>query len=140
MILQNQHLDPPAFEQALLVLNTVGAQGMSTDESKFEEVAVGNRRKALRRRRKPWLDPTITALWDALHTYEPHPQEHTAGPSRLIRHSEPESASRTEAVAQLPVNFYNPEWVRRASAATKKSLKPKDEMEIPVLVSLHASF
>jgi hypothetical protein len=118
----------------LQVLEALGLDGMSSDETEYEEVVPEHNQKVLHWRHKAWLNPAVAALWKDLHAYEPHPLEHHQGPPCMIWHPISKKTSKREVPKKLPANFYDPMWLRDVYHGSAQSLMAISNKDIPVIV------
>jgi hypothetical protein len=109
---------------------------MSGDETE----TVTARVKTVRRRPLPWLAPDITALFEAVDTYERCVADQCfkalPGNRPLERHRAGPPDDRRAAVRYLPRNWYNDEWFATHKEYDRSVLEPAEPVPIPIMVRL----
>ena len=141
----NRHRHPEVFDQVVEILEMVGVGAMSDDETDTE----GRRRidkidreaKGLRRVRLSWVNEELSALFDCIETYfqaiEDEQFKDLRGNRPLRRDRDYRRVDTTRTVQKgLPINFYDPTWLRSLPPATRRRLNARPEMPIPHLVRL----
>lgn len=117
------------------IVSSLGADGVSTDESADEEGTMGNPGKVCHIREKPWRSPElikylkfvdrdrrITNAYGNVHAgNQPRRRIRGGGRRSEIRHIPP----------GLPINFYNAAWLRSLSAYDKSKLAPGAPVKLP---------
>jgi hypothetical protein len=144
---ENINVDRPTWEQVQKVLDGLGPEGMSGDETDRQQSSGFSRRsrtKKLRRVVLPWRNPAITELFSSLETYEGAVREEcfmsTRGNRPLERLDEMAEPTTTPAkpIRRLPRNWYKNDWYRSLTHAAKLLLSPRQTCPIPDLVCMLA--
>lgn len=120
------------------MLDALGARGMSDDETdnESEHPNPDRRFKTLRRIDTGFLTPDLANIWAAVETY-PSSAQLSRGNRSYKRSTKARSVSKNRMpIPGLPVNFYNPEWLRKATPRFQSTVK--EEVALPVLVSHNA--
>lgn len=118
-----------------LLLDALGPRGMSDDETdnESEHPNPDRRFKTLRRIDTGFLAPEIAEIWAAVETY-PSSTQLSRGNRPYKRNPIARSISKKRTpIPGLPVNFYHPEWLRRALPSFRSTVK--GDVALPVLVS-----
>ncbi|KIJ34746.1 hypothetical protein M422DRAFT_51828 [Sphaerobolus stellatus SS14] len=115
------------------VVNELGPDGMSSDESEGE--GIGGRTTHLRRKRLMWrnedLDP-ILAYADGLSKEGPYGAfaSTTRGSSELVRLRESRKNSQSKVKKGLPLNLYSSSWLKNSQAI--RLLAARSPLMLPV--------
>lgn len=118
-----------------LLLDALGPWGMSDDETdnESEHPNPNPRFKTLRRIDTGFLTPEIADIWAAVETY-PSSARLSRGNHSYKRNPNARSINKKRTpIPGLPVNFYHPEWIRRAPPSFRSTVKR--DVALPVLVS-----
>lgn len=118
------------------MLEFLGAQGMSSDES--ESDSTEHRRGSFLVRRREWRSDEILAL---LKYVDEHRKKYGmlggalpgTPPRRRRRLRVGAPASTRKAIIGLPVNFYRPEWLEGLTASQRKLLNAQRPYPLPKL-------
>ncbi|KAK7056786.1 hypothetical protein VNI00_002503 [Paramarasmius palmivorus] len=115
------------------MIEKIGADGMSSDESEDEDSGPNGTVATVRS--MPWRSPEVTR---SLRRTDDHANRKSAygnqAPGnkphvrRRFRHAQP---SRRAAVSNLPLNFYDPQWLRDLPDVLYMDLAPEAEAELP---------
>ncbi|KAH6911761.1 hypothetical protein BKA70DRAFT_1423517 [Coprinopsis sp. MPI-PUGE-AT-0042] len=129
--------DPQTWAQVLSILNKLGPDSMSSDESETGEISSN----VYWRIPKPWLSPSITALMRGIDIQKPSKQK-PGNPSRY-RIDPPDQQVRTPNetldshnmayVGGLPSNWYNRFFVMGLRPLALEKLDMAAEVEVPSL-------
>lgn len=105
---------------------------MSDDETDNEsECPNPDRRfKTLRRIDTGFLTPEIAEIWAAVETY---PSSARNGNRSYKRDRRARSTNNRDAIKGLPANFYHPNWLDKAPATFRSTVKR--DVALPILVS-----
>lgn len=136
---ERRHLDPPFWDRTAEVIEYLGAQGMSSDETVQE--ARGMNPKVVRRIPKPWLHTDVSSLLAAIDE-----QGSVVTPSRggktVLRLRAPDSRagvtmrSESAPVCKLPANYYDEMWWRSLSNGQQLSIQRRPGQPLPDAVRL----
>jgi hypothetical protein len=121
-----------------LLLDALGTRGMSDDETdnESEHPNPDRRFKTPRRIDTGFLTPEIADIWAAVETY-PCSAQISRGNRSYKRNSNARTTNwKRTPISGLPVNFYHPDWLRRAPPSFRSTVK--GDVALPVLVSHNA--
>ena len=105
---------------------------MSNDETDNEsECPNPDRRfRTFRRIDTGFLTPEIAQIWAAVETY---PSSTRRGNRPYKRDFRARSMNNREAITGLPANFYHPDWLDKAPARFRSTVR--GDVPLPILVS-----
>lgn len=135
---ENNHRDADVWEQFQCVMEKLGPQGMSGDET--DPQSNNRSTKNLIKLSLSWLHPDISQLMAAADTYRGAVHDECMvitkrGNPGLPRSSQASrNPSTTAAIKKLPRNWYDDTWYRRLTRAEKARLNAQADYPIPVLV------
>jgi hypothetical protein len=113
-----------------MVVDSLGVDGMSSDESEVDE----NRQRVFRVKRRPWrskaLDKFLRRIDDDHNTTNAY-GNNRAGCQPRIRKRPAYNESTGKAIRNLPVNFYDANWYRKLSDMDKRQLDAQKDVEVP---------
>lgn len=135
---QNKHRNPAIWSNVGTVLNKLGIQGMSGDETDTE----AHRSKKMRCMKHSWLNPKITELWVALDSYQHAVMEELLVKIRNRRGNPglPRSDTRVRldsdvpAPKFLPRNWYADDWWIQLNEGAQLAIAAEDPVDIPTLM------
>lgn len=111
------------------ILATLGAGGMSSDESELDR----DERKVYYVKKMSWRGKPLTSRMVTIDKDRNFKNcyEHTSGnaPRPRKRRLHPTESSR-DAIPGLPLNFYDSDWWKRLSGAQKAELRAQPPMEL----------
>ncbi|KAJ8074094.1 hypothetical protein PM082_012386 [Marasmius tenuissimus] len=122
---------------AMAVFERLGVQGMSSDESEDEGDNVSERQYTIKAR--VWRSGGILNLMIRTDSATKQTKRSLYGnappgnPPRARRRLKFPAQSKRTAVGQLPINFYDDEWLRKLSAVARGQLSPGGRWELPKL-------
>lgn len=123
-------IDGRFYTELYSMLNDLGPEGQSSDESDVED-----RRKPCVVRVKAWRSPAVNRAMEYLSAKRiidtgsgPHrgrlPHERTREP-HLQR------VSKRDPIRQLPINYYDPIWIDTLPEFERRQLRVKEEAPLP---------
>jgi hypothetical protein len=115
-----------SWDRVGLLLDALGARGMSDDETDNESEHPNPDRcfKTLRWIDTGFLTPDLANIWATVETY-PSSAQLSQGNCSYKRSTKARSVSKNRmAIPGLPVNFYNPEWLRKATPTVAQKTVP----------------
>jgi len=136
-IIDRHHDGNPAFWDSVeILLESLGGDGMSSDESESEGTV-----KKTRRVRKGWISPEVSQVWQMVERYhnriKPKNKRGNMGLERDFAHHH---TSIHRIVAGLPKNYYDNLWWQSLSASEQANLDPQPPKALPdcsVCVAIH---
>ena len=134
---RNRSRDPEKWDAVHKIIDTLGVEGMSGDETDCPPAA---KPKALRRLELPWINPGISHLFQSVETYESaHRMENMleqVGNSSLKCCWEAgRKKGKSTPIPGLPHNWYNDDWFKGLTAGARLMLSVRKDIAIPSLVS-----
>lgn len=117
------------------MLDALGTRGMSDDETdnESEHLNPDRRFKTLRRIDTGFLTPEIADIWARVETY-PSSAQLSRGNRSYKRNPVARSTSKKRMpISGLPINFYHPDWLRKAPPSFRSTIK--EDVALPNLVS-----
>lgn len=128
-----------AWAAADLVLKTVGAIGMSSEETDRE---YPSRNKDLTRVPVDWIHPDLADLFAVVDTYQPALADTIFIKKRGNRPHPPPSTTKRPAqtappLRKLPRNWYHETWLKAQNPASLALLQVAPPRPLPHLVSVH---
>jgi hypothetical protein len=134
IVVVHGHKNTKLFNQVDDVLDTLGLENMSSDETDTEDSSPYSK-KRVRRIELPWLHEKIIALKRSLEKLD-HSRRYSKekrGNHSCIRISSSTKIDTRPAPSGLPINWYNPTWLKGLSDLERQMLEPKPEREIPAI-------
>ncbi|KAK1232540.1 hypothetical protein PQX77_004298 [Marasmius sp. AFHP31] len=121
---------------AMTVFESLGVQGMSSDESEDED---NNSERRYTIKARVWrsigilnliirTDSAIKQTKRSLYGNAP-----PGNPPRARRRLKIPAHSKRTAVGRLPINFYDDDWLRKLSSVARGQLSPVGRLELPKL-------
>lgn len=121
--------------QYLQVLKTAGVGGMTSDESDTED----SERK--RRVAKVWRSKVVGQIFGCVDCA--YDSNNLLGRDKRgmdkRKFGPPSARVNSNPITGLPLNFYDPDWMKTLSSADKRRLKPKPPMDLPPLITVSTS-
>jgi hypothetical protein len=117
------------------IVDILGYGGMSSDETETE--ATRTTVKVVRRREKPWRDPSLSRILEAVDQYDRRirrEKRQTKGGNPgfdRLPCLETKPNSTTPPVCGLPKNFYRPTWWLSQHSHVQDNLLSKPEQTLP---------
>ncbi|KAG6372577.1 hypothetical protein JVT61DRAFT_7690 [Boletus reticuloceps] len=132
---QNRFRKPETWEEVSKVIDRLGVEGMSGDET---DSPPGVYPKAVRRIETPWINSRISQLLQAVDSYESSLREENMlsplGNAPFLRHYESRTKNmRAKAIHSLPKNWYDELWFRGLSSGERDFLFVVADVELPAL-------
>ena len=130
------NIDKPRKEAIKEVICTLGAPGMSEDETDPEQDIIP---KIVRRAKHEWLSDEVSMLMHSVETYGTFAQASRLYDSRgnkplkRLLHNSP--LKKGKPITGLPMNWYDASFYRRLMDYEKRKLGAAPFKAIPVLVS-----
>jgi hypothetical protein len=118
--------------------DTLGLENMSSDETDTEDSNPYSK-KRVRRVDLHWLNDNIVGLKRSLEKLDysrRHSKEKGGNPS-CIRIPSATKTEKRPAPGGLPINYYDPSWLKGLSDLERQMLEPGPEKRIPELVSIN---
>jgi len=128
------HEDPGYWQGVHDVYQSIGLDGMSSDETETDAKGKAVRPKQVRRVEKPWVSSDITAMWEHVDDLGV-PGKPIAGNRSLHRIHEAHSTNASASpVRGLPGNYYNALWYLGRQPNERAALRRKKDKPIPSAV------
>ncbi|KAH9012576.1 hypothetical protein EDB85DRAFT_1900244 [Lactarius pseudohatsudake] len=130
----NHHRNPEAWNNVALLLDALGTLGTSDDETDndSEHLNPDRRFKSVRRVNIGFLNPAIAQIWASVESY-PTSLRPSRGNRAFKRISKAKSTSKNRMpLSGLPVNFYDPQWLKASPSRFQRGVKA--EVPLPILV------
>jgi len=128
--------NPELWDDIGAVLEMVGYEGMSSDETETE--ATRTTAKVVRRREKPWRDPSLSRMWEAIEDYDRRKKKEENRNTKSGNQGfgrlpciETRPASTSAPVRGLPKNFYRTTWWLSQHSHIRDGLQSKPERPLP---------
>ena len=144
----------PAFWEAMgELLDALGLEGMSSDETENEAPAPGavyaRTRKLVRRKAKRWLNADIALLWQDVETsWDLLPEKLKRGnppypripEARALSALDLTKAQHAGAVKNLPINWYDSTYWILLTSQGQQSVSSMEAKPLPKVSSSHINF
>ncbi|KAH9013094.1 hypothetical protein EDB85DRAFT_2158462 [Lactarius pseudohatsudake] len=130
----NHHRNPEAWNNVALLLDALGTLGTSDDETDndSEHLNPDRRFKSVRHVNIGFLNPAIAQIWASVESY-PTSLRPSRGNRAFKRISKAKSTSKNRMpLSGLPVNFYDPQWLKASPSRFQRGVKA--EVPLPILV------
>ncbi|KAH9011499.1 hypothetical protein EDB85DRAFT_2159896 [Lactarius pseudohatsudake] len=130
----NHHRNPEAWNNVALLLDALGTLDTSDDETDndSEHLNPDRRFKSVWRVNIGFLNPAIAQIWASVESY-PTSLRPSRGNRAFKRISKAKSTSKNRMpLSGLPVNFYDPQWLKASPSRFQRGVKA--EVPLPILV------